>query len=209
MGTLVAVPTTVRPDDLGAAVRAARRARGWTQARLAAQAGTSRQWVSAFEQGRERAELGMALRVVHAVGLSLETASAPLSEASRQQLTAPSLARAIRQELEAGDTTFALRLIGQAVAELRRLDDPGDLAAFLASPPSTGDPRWDTLLAAVVSRECRLRDLPIPRWTKVPPLQTFWFPDEDPILDARTMQRTPIDLRNKGIWLDGRALETA
>jgi hypothetical protein len=46
-------------------------------------------------------------------------------------------------------------------------------------------------------------------WTKVPPLPRFWFPDDDPILNARTMQRTPLDLRNKGIWLDGRALETA
>jgi hypothetical protein len=40
-------------------------------------------------------------------------------------------------------------------------------------------------------------------------LRSFWFPDDDPILSARTMQRTPLDLRNKGIWLDGRALETA
>lgn len=197
------------PADLGAAVRAARRARGWTQATLAEHAGTSRQWVSAFEQGRERAELGMALRVVAAIGLSLETATAQPPDAPRHQLTARSLGREIRRELEDGDTTFALRLVGQAVAELRGLHEPGELAAFLAAPPSTGDPRWDTLLAAVVARECRLRGLPRPRWTNVPPLQQFWFPDDDPILNARTMQRTPLDLRNKGIWLDGRALETA
>jgi y4mF family transcriptional regulator len=203
------VQAAVEPADLGAAVRAARRTRGWTQATLAERAGTSRQWVNAFEQGRERAELGMALRVVQAVGLSLGTASAPPPDAPSHQLTARSLAREIRRELEDGDTTFALRLIGQAVAELRGLDEAGELESFLAAPPSTGDPRWDTLLAAVVARECRLRGLPIPRWTRVPPLPRFWFPDDDPILNARTMQRTPLDLRNKGIWLDGRALETA
>lgn len=200
---------TVTADDLGAAVRAARTARGWTQATLAEHAGTSRQWVSAFEQGRERAELGMALRVIEAIGLSLETASGQPPDAPRHLLTARSLAREIRRELDDGDTTFALRLIGQAVAELRGLEGPSELAAFLATPPSTGDPRWDTLVAAVVSRECRLRGLPRPMWTKVPPLPRFWFPDDDPILNARTMQRTPLDLRNKGIWLDGRALETA
>jgi hypothetical protein len=151
----------------------------------------------------------MALRVVDAVGLTLETDSTQPAAAQRQGLTAPSLARAIRRELDDGDTTFALRLIGQAVSQLRWLDEPGELTAFLAAPPSTGDPRWDTLLAAVIARECRLRNHPIPRWTKVPPLRTFWFPDDDPILNARTMQRTPLDLRNKGIWLDGRALETA
>lgn len=197
------------PDDLGAAVRAARKARSWTQATLAAQAGTSRQWISAFEQGRERAELGMALRVLEAVGLSLETYVGRPPDAPSNQLTVRSLAREIRQELENGDATFALRLIGQAVAELRHLEDPSEIAAFLATPPSTGDPRWDTLIAAVVARECRLRDVPPPRWTRVPPLQRFWFPDDDPILNARTMQRTPLDLRNKGIWLDGRALESA
>jgi hypothetical protein len=151
----------------------------------------------------------MALRVVEAVGLSLETVSAPATRAPTRRLTAGSIARAIRLELEDGDTTFALRLIGQAVAELRSLHDAAELASFLAPPPSTGDPRWDALLAAVVARECRLRDLPRPMWTRVPPLPSFWFPDDDPILNARTMQRTPLDLRNKGIWLDGRALETA
>lgn len=151
----------------------------------------------------------MALRVIAAVGLSLETANAGPPEALPARLTARALARAIRQELQEGDTTFAMRLLGQAVAELRGLDDPENLAAFLAAPPSTGDRRWDTLIAAVVARECRLRALPIPIWTRVPPLERFWFPDDDPILNARTMQRTPLDLRNKGIWLDGQALETA
>ena len=199
----------LEPDDLGAAVRAARRARGWTQARLAERAGTSRQWVSGFEQGHHRAELGMALRVVRAVGLVLDAIAGTDPQALTERLTARSLAREIRRELEDGDPTFALRLIGQAVADLRSLHDPDELASFLAPPPSTGDLRWDTLLAAVVARECRLRGLPQPTWTRVPPLQSFWFPDDDPILNPRTMQRTPLDLRNKGIWLDGRALETA
>ncbi|MEQ1785505.1 MAG: helix-turn-helix domain-containing protein [Acidimicrobiales bacterium] len=203
------MPVAIDPADLGAAVRAQRRALGWTQAHLAALAGTSRQWVSGFEQGRERAELGMTLRVVEALGLSIATAViAPVVDAGAW-LTAASVARAIRQELEDGDATFAMRLLGQAVAELRALRDPDAIAAFLAPPPSTGDPRWDTLLAAAISRECRHRGFPIPNWTRVPPLRTFWFPDDDPILTARTMQRTPLDLRNKGIWLDARALETA
>lgn len=202
--------TAVEPTDLGAAVRAARRARGWTQASLARQAGTSRQWVSGFEQGRERAELGMAMRLLAAVGLSLSTApTPPVTPGQTGRFTMRSVARAIRLELEDDDATFALRLLGQAVAELRSLEAHEDVAAFLAAPPSTGDPRWDTLLAAAVSRECRHRGIPTPGWTRVPPLRTFWFPDDDPILTARTMQRTPVDLRNKGIWLDARALETA
>lgn len=152
----------------------------------------------------------MAMRLLAAVGLSVSTSpTPPVTAGQTLQLTVRSVARAIRLELEDDDATFALRLLGRAIAELRSLDSSDDLAAFLAAPPSTGDPRWDTLLAAAISRECRHRGLPIPDWTRVPPLRTFWFPDDDPILTARTIQRTPVDLRNKGIWLDARALETA
>lgn len=199
----------IDPADLGAAVRAARRRLGWTQAQLAERAGTTRQWVSGFEQGRQRAELGMAMRVVEAVGLVLSSAVSSHLSDDPTRLTARSVARAIRIELSDGDPIFAMRLLGQAVAELRAAQAQEDLDACLAAPPSTGDVRWDTLLAATYSRECRRRDLPIPAWTSVPPLRTFWFPDDDPILTARTVQRTPIDLRNKGIWLDGQALESA
>lgn len=123
-------------------------------------------------------------------------------------LTADSAAEAIGQELARGDVDFALRLLARAVADFRSLVEPDDLDRFLAAPASTGDTRWDTLLAAVVSRECRLRGLPAPSWTKVPPLESWWFPDPDPVLTARTMQRTPVDLHVKGIWLDGKALES-
>jgi HTH-type transcriptional regulator/antitoxin HipB len=203
------VPAIADPGDLGAAVRASRRARGWTQAELARRAGTTRQWVSGFENGHPRAELGIALRLLDAAHLSLATTPAPPGDLAPRRLTARSVARAIREELERDDEIFALRLLGRAIADFRDLEEPVALAAFLAPPPSTGDPRWDTLLAAALSRECRKRDMAIPEWTRVPPLSTFWFVDDDPILTARTMQRTPIDLRNKGIWLDGNALETA
>jgi HTH-type transcriptional regulator/antitoxin HipB len=55
--------------DLATAVHARRRHLGLSQEELAARAGVSRQWVSAFERGRPRAELGLVIRLLHVLDL--------------------------------------------------------------------------------------------------------------------------------------------
>lgn len=193
--------------DTAAAVRAARRARGLTQAQLAERAGVGRQWLVALEKGHDRAELGKVLAVLSALGLTLTTREAPAPPANRTWLTATDTADAIREELERDDTDFALRLLGRALSEFAELTDPSDRAAFLAEPASTGDHRWDTLIAASIARACRKAGLRPPEWTRTQPLASWWFPVYDPVLTARTMQRTPVDLAARGIWLDERALQ--
>jgi y4mF family transcriptional regulator len=143
-------------QDLGAAIRAARRAEGWTQAELAARAGVGRQWLVAVEHGHQRAETGMVMAVLRELGLQLSTVAAPdRSQATgrhRTLMTAEATAEAIREELTRCDEDFALRMLARCVADLRSLDDPDDVESFLAPPPSTGDHRWDTLLAASIRR---------------------------------------------------------
>jgi HTH-type transcriptional regulator / antitoxin HipB len=60
------------PAGLGAVIREHRKLRGWDQAQLAKRIGASRQWVIAVEKGRARAELGLVLRAINALGLQLE-----------------------------------------------------------------------------------------------------------------------------------------
>lgn len=62
------------PADLGAAIRDRRRQLGLDQATLAKRIGVSRQWVIGIEQGRSRAELGLVLRALDALGIRLNTA---------------------------------------------------------------------------------------------------------------------------------------
>lgn len=57
--------------DVAAVARGRRLALGLTQADLAARAGVSRQWISAFEAGKPGAELGLVLRLLDALGLKL------------------------------------------------------------------------------------------------------------------------------------------
>ncbi len=200
------MPAMRNAADVGAAIRAARRAEGLTQAQLAERAGVGRQWLVALEKGHDRAELGKALAVLAALGLRAGTHAESAPPSRRTWLTATDAAQAIREELDRGDTDFALRLLARALNDFRSLTEPDERAAFLAEPPSTGDRRWDTLLAATVGRACRQASVTAPEWTRTRPLTSWWFPVFDPVLTARTMQRTPADLASKGIWLDERAL---
>jgi HTH-type transcriptional regulator / antitoxin HipB len=61
------------PADIGDVIRERRKELKLGQAELAKRIGTSRQWVVGIEQGRTRAELGLVLRALDALGIRLET----------------------------------------------------------------------------------------------------------------------------------------
>ena len=61
----------INPAVLGALVRETREAAGLTQTQLAERIGASRFWVAAFEKGKPSAELGLALKAIQALGLSI------------------------------------------------------------------------------------------------------------------------------------------
>jgi transcriptional regulator with XRE-family HTH domain len=58
--------------EIGLLVRDRRQATGLTQAQLAEQAGSSREWVRLLESGRPRLDLGLTLRALSAVGIVLD-----------------------------------------------------------------------------------------------------------------------------------------
>ena len=57
---------------LGELVRDQRKQRGWSQTVLAEKVGVSRLWIGQFEKGKETVELGLALKALQALGLTLE-----------------------------------------------------------------------------------------------------------------------------------------
>ena len=63
--------------QLGHAIRLIRREQGMTQAELAARAGVSAPWLSAVENGKPGAEIGLVFKVLGALGRSLTVAAAP------------------------------------------------------------------------------------------------------------------------------------
>ncbi len=71
------------PTDFGLMIRRARHARGLTQQQLARAAAVGRQWVVEVEAGKSRAELGMVLRTLAALDLSLTMHGAGIPEVRR------------------------------------------------------------------------------------------------------------------------------
>ena len=71
------------PEDIGRAIRARRTKLGLDQGSLARLVGVSRQWIVEIERGKRRAEMGLLLRTLSALGIELtlktkkESAAAP------------------------------------------------------------------------------------------------------------------------------------
>jgi HTH-type transcriptional regulator / antitoxin HipB len=69
LATLMQIHTT---RELGELVRTRRHGLGLTQSALAARIGSTRQWVIALETGRPRLELGLTLRALASLGVTLD-----------------------------------------------------------------------------------------------------------------------------------------
>jgi hypothetical protein len=106
---------------------------------------------------------------------------------------------------------FAFRIMTTAVADFRAAlpENRGD---FLVPPESTGSVRWDTLLAAVVGRECDRLGIPRPAWTAPEPLAEDWVVTTLPGPSERWLARiragTPEEFSRLGLWVHARDLET-
>ena len=68
--------------DLGAFIKERRIKLGMDQSDLAEKAGTSRKWIVEVEQGKPRAEIGLILRTLKTLGVSLDIAVDRIQKAS-------------------------------------------------------------------------------------------------------------------------------
>ena len=67
------------PTDLGAVIRDRRKQLDLDQAELAERIGVNRKWVIGIERGRVRAELGLVLRALDALGIRLDATTESVS----------------------------------------------------------------------------------------------------------------------------------
>ncbi|MDO4891303.1 MAG: helix-turn-helix transcriptional regulator [Coriobacteriaceae bacterium] len=75
------------PEELGQAVRAARKDQGLSQTELAHRSGCSQRFVSEFERGKPGAELGKVLQLISALGLTVQLSSARTVEQNRREIS--------------------------------------------------------------------------------------------------------------------------
>ena len=126
--------------------------------------------------------------------------------------TLRSLAEVLAQELreERPDLSACLRLVAQAMSDFRRLRYARDRRTFLRQPPTTGDGRWDALVAAVAAREARLSGMDIPVWSEKAEffLDQAWFVTQSPGLRALAFVESPADFALRNVYLDPAELES-
>lgn len=72
------------PDQLGRAVRLKRQEKGLSQLELAAQLGVERKWVIRLESGNPKAELGLVLRALDALGIRASLGDEKPSSSSKE-----------------------------------------------------------------------------------------------------------------------------
>lgn len=77
------------PRDFGALIRQRRKDAGLDQATLAQKIGVSRWWIHEIERGKPRAELGLVLQALTALGVKLSTTES--AEAAQPAAHKPSL----------------------------------------------------------------------------------------------------------------------
>ncbi len=100
----------VNSAAVGALVRQARTAAGLTQTELGQRIGASRFWVAAFEKGKPSAELGLALKALQALGLSVRIEPRTASERGAQ----PGAPRAPGHQIDLAKVIAGATLSGTA-----------------------------------------------------------------------------------------------
>ena len=184
-------------------LREARQASGLTQAQLAELAGTSQSAIAAYEAGRREPTIPVLERMIAASGHRLTLGLEPDTRLFRLS----DLAIEIRQA--AGDPE-RLRLVFEF---LRGAQEDGHPLLMLVSrePDSTGDPRFDALLAAVAEDLCVHAKLEAPGWVHDERrfLEGFWWVSGLASARARALVHAPASYRRRGVMLERHDLGAA
>jgi len=130
--------------------------------------------------------------------------------ANRALQTIGETAVQIRRSLEAADKQEAFAWVAQFVTEFHHAAMPDRLHLVEDEPPSTGDQRWDAMLAGVVEHLCFHDGIPTPAWTMHPDrfLDRWWFVTPYPSLHASAFVETPPALANRGVFVHASSLES-
>ncbi len=105
--------------------------------------------------------------------------------------------------LSGGSDKEAFRLVADLANRLDRLSPATFTALTRADPGSTGDRRFDALVAGVVERAAHRIGARVPTWTAAPTkfLRAWWFVSPYRTLHASALVESPPELANRGVFL--------
>jgi len=177
---------------------------GLTLRQVARAAGTADTNVSAYERGAKIPDPRTLSRLLASVAAG---SNSPIH--TRHLMTVPATAASLRRGLrDAWTIADLLRLIREMRANLTFLTSPADREAFFAQPSTTGDQRWDAMLAGNVEDLAIREGTDVPAWTRGGALPEFWFVGGIPSLRAYAFAYSPFSLQIRGVMVDPADLES-
>jgi transcriptional regulator with XRE-family HTH domain len=192
-------------EQIAADLRSALVDTGLTQAAFARLLGTSRPRLSAYLSGTTIPSAALYQR-------ACRTAAGLKSSRLHGWMTPDRTIDEINDSLAEGNEEWAFKLALQARDQLAYMlenDDPGSDAWLLRSR-EISDPRYETLLAALVEHEFEERSSPrIPEWTRSLALGKPWVHANLRRGAAWTRKNTPKWLADRGIYISEHDLMTA
>jgi hypothetical protein len=142
---------------------------------------------------------------------SIETACLYDDDMARQPPNIAQVGLEIGECLSEGDEAGALRLAFRCVEIFDRapVDDRQSLVD--PEPVSTGDARFDALLAAIAEYLCAREGLNAPTWVQDPSrfLDQWWFVSGIQSLHADAIVHSPISFARRGVFITAGALTYA
>jgi transcriptional regulator with XRE-family HTH domain len=184
----------------GWTLRSQRRKAGLTAAQVGRVTGTSESNIAAYERGDKVPRPVTLQRILDAIDAGSDSAIYVNS-----LVTTPQAAAAIRFGLRHGwSPKELLRVVQEQRSNAKWVSHPIDQRVFFARPATTGDPRWDALLAGSTEEMAARRHVPIPAWTKGVRLEKTWYVTDR----LASNDDSPPSFRSRGVMIDPEALDS-
>jgi hypothetical protein len=121
-------------------------------------------------------------------------------------MTLAELARFLTREAE---DEVRWKLVWEFLEEYRWEPESSRPTLVAEEPQTTGDSRWDALLAALAEYLNAQVDLAPPEWAEQRVLETPWFPSSLRILRVQALVWAPAAFRKHGVYLTAHDLAAA
>lgn len=179
-------------------VRRSRAAAGLSVRALAEAAGVAASTVHRIERGRLDPTVGTLGHILRATGMRLDV-GAHVDPA----LNLVGLARATRDDLAAGDTTWPVRRAAELALRFHEAEPADRERMLLAEPPPTGDAGWDAFLAGLAEWLAIRAALAPPPWAMASSrsLDQGWWVTPMRSLRAWEYAGSPASFQRRGVYL--------
>jgi hypothetical protein len=157
--------------------------------------------LAAYESGARTPNLSTLSRLLGACEHDVEVTAHPRMRRGAESLA--ELSPTISEDLASGREHDALRLLYGFADDFRGSSRPGQIALISQEPPSTGDGRFDAVLAGTAEFFASEAAINAPAWVEGSAqfVEPWWFVASRPSFHAYTLANTPACFARHGVFI--------